>query len=53
MNNYGDPIIINGLVTSYKINNNESIMVHKGINDTNFIKVKNLNTYDDKHIITT
>ena len=53
MNNYGDPIIINGLVTSYKINNNESILLHKGINDTNFIKVKNLNTYDDKHIITT
>jgi len=53
MNNYGEPIIINGLVTAYKINNNESIIVQKGNNDSNFITVKNLNSSEDKHIITT
>jgi len=53
MNNYGEPIIINGLLTAYKINNNESIVVKKMINDSNFITVKNLNSSEDKHIITT
>jgi len=46
MNNYGKPIIINGLVTGYIIDNNHAIIVQKGNNDTNYINIKDLNLSD-------
>jgi len=43
MDNYGEPIITNGLVTGYKLDDNQAIFVKKGDNDTNYIIIKDLN----------
>ena len=46
MDNYGVPIFNNGLITAYKLDDNQAIYVKKGDNDTNYITIKNLNIVD-------
>jgi len=50
MDNYGIPIIRNGLITDFRLNENQYINVKKLKNNSNFITVKNFDNKDQNLI---